>query len=488
MRRVGIFLVIAAFGVIALLPAKVFAGTTPIHIDTEQGGDIDTGSGPEQWDGNYENVNGAMFWNGSDWVTNLTAAHSYFIDLRTGQRLKIHVVSSINSDPTQLGEIKNISGYQITKSIYNYSAQRSSPIPDGPNTFYYQALEYKIIQPDSTTIILRSRGSGNGISQPYFDVYIETGTGDTAAMRGDPIWYKYVGMTATQAVNETDEVAGRVGKLATYSVENPGKNNYWMDINGGSDMGGVTYLLIVNTLNAATVPTKNLSAPFVSEFHIEYTDSDGDIQEIVFSPALLSESFDEPPPTPTPTAIATPTIAGPVLIFEDTFSSKTYTKHNWASVAGKWSVSKKGEFLSDIKKDCLATVKNINNVALVKIQTKIKLLSKKNSKQNGGLVFAYQNKKAYRYVTTTPTKITIGQKGVVGGEKAKVKGTAKVKLKKGVWYTLTLVLKSDGSVEFSIPGIISQTATFTAQPLGAAGLVATNSAVSFDEFQAWKLP
>ena len=103
----GRFLVAVLLGV--LLAASGAAGTTPIHVDTEPGGDVDTGT-RDQWDGQFENTNGAMFWNGSAWVTNNTAAHSYFTDLRTGQRIKEYTVTVVDSTATLLGSIARHAG------------------------------------------------------------------------------------------------------------------------------------------------------------------------------------------------------------------------------------------------------------------------------------------------------------------------------------------------------------------------------------------
>ena len=87
----GRLLVAALLGL--LLAASGATAATPIHIDIEAGGDVDSGT-RSQWDGQLENINGAMFWKGSMWVTNNTAAHSYFTDLRTGKRIKEYTVTT----------------------------------------------------------------------------------------------------------------------------------------------------------------------------------------------------------------------------------------------------------------------------------------------------------------------------------------------------------------------------------------------------------
>jgi hypothetical protein len=56
-----------------MLPGAVHAGETYIQLNSEPGGDIDKGARAE-WDGVFRNQNGAMVWNGSQWVINNTWA------------------------------------------------------------------------------------------------------------------------------------------------------------------------------------------------------------------------------------------------------------------------------------------------------------------------------------------------------------------------------------------------------------------------------
>jgi len=347
--------------VLLFVMSVALAGTTPIHIDIEQGGDIDTGTN-SQWDSNYENVNGAMFWNGSKWVTNDTAAHAYFTDLRTGGKLNEHNITNIdnsklNTSLTDLwadyaeqvevynGEVVQYNadlaqynadlaayqldanlpiptpptvptqpnppfggqsmydtvtttvpappGYAITKTAYSYSIGA----PDG-STYTYVAVEYKVAQPDGTTVVLKSRGSGNGESQAYFNVYVEDGKGNTTAMRGDPVWFNYSGMNADTAKGQMDGLSSSNvrGNLPTALSGNDPRNNYYMDINGGSDMGGVTYQMNTSVVNSKT---NNLGSAFATGFSIQYTDSNGQIQEIRLSPTINQEiPIPAPPPNP----------------------------------------------------------------------------------------------------------------------------------------------------------------------------------------------
>ena len=70
------------------------AGTTVINVATEGAGDIQRQTGEI-------NTLGAMVWNGTMWVVNGTYAHKYFVDTRTGDRLKSYTAhdSAVSGAP-----------------------------------------------------------------------------------------------------------------------------------------------------------------------------------------------------------------------------------------------------------------------------------------------------------------------------------------------------------------------------------------------------
>jgi len=268
------------------ITSPVMAGTTPIHIDTEGSGDIILENGV------LANTNGAMFWNGSEWVANETAAHLYFTDLRTGERLKTHNVTSFEGT-TALTHTNEL--YNVTRSTYSYDkpALSGGGVYRVTGSFYTITVMFTINEiVYDHKILLFSRGLGLGASQSYFDVYIEDGNGQTTAFLGDPIWYTFPNITAAAAAAMEDVSSYRNGRFpGALSKEGTYAADYFLDINGGSDQGGMSYEFRTSAMDPANALTQSLLSAFISDFSVEYTDSSGEIQDLYFVPALVSEEF-----------------------------------------------------------------------------------------------------------------------------------------------------------------------------------------------------
>ena len=245
-----------------LVTAAAHAGTTVIHVDTEEGGTVVTASGAV-------NQKGTLFWNGSQWVSNDTAAHMYYTDLRTGLRLKEYSTNIYQG--SQPGTFTR-DNYSIQRSLYTYQKNGADGV------FSFNAVQYRIH--DNVTgknVILRSRGLGAGTANAYFDVYTEDPVGaNVTAMRGDPVWFTYP-MSIEDALHWTSATAYRTGDLPSPD------NNYWLDQNGGSDMGGVTYQLHTAALPVAD-PALSLGSSFAVYFSYKYMDSSNQLQELRFLP------------------------------------------------------------------------------------------------------------------------------------------------------------------------------------------------------------
>lgn len=290
----------------ACLP--VMAGTTVIHVEAEGSGDINKLSGEQ-------NLNGAMVWNGSEWVVNNTWAHKFFVDTRTGDRLKFYnahdtTVSGAPDIGTQssacavagggfaamgYGNFYAADGFQgftITRQAYTYAKGTAG------GTYCYGAVEYVIQNPNTgKSVILKSRGVGVGTGQAYFDVYIEdevypSGT-QTTAFRNDPAWFTYTGMSAQQAklvtdpsANKTGDLPGAVTTLGSYV------GDYYLDIGGGSDLGpageGKSYEMHTGPLSNVFAP---LSPSYITGFEYKWMDDSGDLYKITVSPTLFKNAF-----------------------------------------------------------------------------------------------------------------------------------------------------------------------------------------------------
>ncbi len=158
----------------------------------------------------FENVNGAFFWNGTKWVTNDTAAHAYFTDLRTGQRLKIFTTTAAPSSAAGDGvEILRAPGptgmeYRAVHNRHTYAKKYGGK----PYAITAAEIVMSLVQSGTDVlagprVVLRSRSADVSVITPYLDVYIENEDGSIEAFRGDPMWYSYP-MPLEQALLRTD--------------------------------------------------------------------------------------------------------------------------------------------------------------------------------------------------------------------------------------------------------------------------------------------
>lgn len=278
-------LILFAASAIGLLLTVVFlhgvlAQGIYIQLNNQPGGDIDQGS-PSEWDGSYENTRGAMIWNGTEWVINNTWAHSYFTNIPTGTLVIAHATTA-NYDGSGAAGVQVVQGYTLTQSTYSYTLAG----PAVNERYRYEAVVYRIRQPDGKQILLQSRGCGLGASQAYFDIYIQdpAGGNGVTAIRGDRALH-FAGMIVDQAALEAGAPGDVFAHLPTTApVE---RARYWFDLNNGSDMGGDTYFFRTKSLDCRTGA---LGAAFPAMFQLQkYFNSDGMVYDFNFTPALLSE-------------------------------------------------------------------------------------------------------------------------------------------------------------------------------------------------------
>ena len=115
--------------------------------------------------------------------------------------------------------------------------------------------------------------------------------GGTTALRGDPVWFNYTGMTPEQAAGQTSGTSGRAGNLLTSTP--PDRNQYGLDRNNGSDMGGYSYHFQTGAIPSRT---RNLGSSFATAFDLQYDDpSSNTVKELRFSHEIVSETFQADP-------------------------------------------------------------------------------------------------------------------------------------------------------------------------------------------------
>ena len=261
--------------------------STVIHVDTEDGGEVVIGE-ETAWAGAPSSTKGSLFWNGSAWVSNDTVAHMYFTDSQTGTRLNNYTDVAI---PAAAGASTQ-NGVGFTAEAYTYQVAAA----DGSGTYQYTGIKYTITQADGKTIILLSRGMGRGTGTAYLEAFIESPTSGTLAIRDGSVLYSHAG-TAAETAAISNPTTGVMGLLRTADV-------YWFDMNGGSDMGGLTYSphteALPGTLVTAAHPA-NLNQ--VARFDLMLMSEENALYRYILSPSLTSEIF-IPITAPTVTGIS----------------------------------------------------------------------------------------------------------------------------------------------------------------------------------------
>jgi uncharacterized protein (TIGR03437 family) len=239
------------------------AGTTVIHVDTECCGDVvDTAH-------NVVNQKGAIFWNGTKWVSNDTAAHMYFTDLRTGERLMNYITTLFQGSSAPA--TSTYQNYAVERTLYTYEKTGTS------GKYRFTAAQFRIRNTNNgKQYLARSRGTAAGTANAFFDIYLTDEDGSTTAVRGDPAWFNYA-MSLDQAVLQTSTTANKMGDFPTAG------GSYFFDIDGGSDMGGRSFQFHTSALAVAD-PALSLGSAFATDFSVKYMDTANNLQELKFLP------------------------------------------------------------------------------------------------------------------------------------------------------------------------------------------------------------
>jgi uncharacterized delta-60 repeat protein len=254
-------------------PFLLHAGTSTIHVNTEGWGTI---TNPRA---EVLSTKGSMFWNGSKWVSNETWAHLYFTYLETGQRIKPPVYIDINAR-TSTSSVFDTLGYHFERQIYSYS-----DLAKEGGSYRYEADQYQISLSAGKRVVLQSRGTGNGKEKSYFNIYVEDTTNQITAIRNDPQWFTYEGMSLESALQQSSPTQYLTGSFISTN------GYYFMDINSGADLGGVSYIFHTDTLTSVPkTDVLGLSYPIDFGFRI-FVPGSGNVVEFRFQPKLLSEQF-----------------------------------------------------------------------------------------------------------------------------------------------------------------------------------------------------
>lgn len=241
-----------------------FAGTTIIRVETEgHGAVLGVGNPPTC------NLNGAVVWDGSRWVVNTTWAHKYFVDVRTGQRLKSYtVVEFAGTEPT--GVVHVAPEFQVVRS-------HVAPDPARPGVL---GVRYLIRDPHTDKELVLQSVPFGAAGRARFDLFFENfgSTVQTTAIRGGGQWLTYP-MRAQQAATQPLRGAERSGELATAG------GWYFFDVGGGADMGGVSFELLMVPGDPAGV---QVGGGVVGRFSLKWMDESGALHELRFTPALVT--------------------------------------------------------------------------------------------------------------------------------------------------------------------------------------------------------
>lgn len=283
------FIGIIAFATLLGLYGSCLAGTTTIEVRTETGGDIDTDG-----DGTPENVNGALYWDGLNWTCNDTYGHMYFWDKINNEKIdhpflssEIHYSGGGNNVlvATIVTPGNNALTYGVFHDEHIYEKDyRGIPYRFTTAKFTLSPVDPVTLEPYGLATVMVSRSADASRITPYFDLYIENGNGVTPdgsweAFRSDPVWYHYT-MGLEEAINQTDPDGNRRGDLVSVN------NQYWLDFNGGSEMGGWSRKLITGP--SIDTQLNGLGSSFITSAAVQYQGSDDYIREIVVYPHVYS--------------------------------------------------------------------------------------------------------------------------------------------------------------------------------------------------------
>jgi hypothetical protein len=174
---------------------------------------------------------------------------------------------------------QNIGNYHVSRSTYTYIV----PAQDG-GAYQIEAARYRITKIGSQEVILLN-SRGNGFGQASFDIYIQYTTNATIAFRSGSAWFNYTEAPELAAQRSTNDQTLRAGSLTTCDLQAIDRSRYWVDMDGGADMGGITYFFHTSTLPNRT---NVLGTCFPDEFRVKFMKT-ASLEEFRLHPVVFSE-------------------------------------------------------------------------------------------------------------------------------------------------------------------------------------------------------
>jgi hypothetical protein len=284
--------------------ATCFAGlgtcaSTPVHINTEPGGLVYAGTASTA-----TNTNGALFWNLSSWTTNGLASHQYFTDLRTGERLKPNItVLEVTGEAS--GDSRTVDNVSLLVKDAKYTEKTAQ---NKKVAFSGHDYDITVIENTSGTwkLHLQSRCDGRDVNDTYFHIYLQ-----------DPLNHTLLFKEGTQAMATGNSIPHVLGwdigdGNRTFYMPNA-SSQYWLDVNGGSDMGGTTFKLVTGALDLTAIGKAN-GTTVIRSFEIKYMNSTGSFNRVVIHPQVETMSQEKGKSTPATPATTPVLLAAAVAV------------------------------------------------------------------------------------------------------------------------------------------------------------------------------
>lgn len=284
-------MLIAAAMVFLVLTPGMAQGTAPVWVGQETGGDVAAVANES-----LVNHQGAMTWVNSSigWMTTNDYSHMYFYDNNTGHRIanwtELCQIHGMNGGP-----LYGANGIFVNASTYSYQARAAN----NSGTLTITAMQYRIAMTAlldngpyrNWEAVLRSRTLDINGSASYFDVFISPlGLGQSMAIKESCV-VAQGNLTLDQAL-----VAPSSALAGEYQLTIP-ERDYWLDVNGGSEMGRCTFHLNVSRVTSTVGALHYITKAVAQVGLMNFMPTEHEVGLVNITPAIVSISYavDLPP-------------------------------------------------------------------------------------------------------------------------------------------------------------------------------------------------